>query len=286
MTIELETRIVERVADGLGRDWPFTYRIYSADHLRLYTRATSADVWGVIDSSLYTLALGTGDTLSGYAGGTVTYPISPIAVLASGVALRIERVVPYTQEGIDLNNVSGFNPEVLERELDYAVMRDQQNRDSLTDAGFVAGPSSAKVQAFTGDGTTTTFTLLVSPAGQNAVHAYLDGIRQHQAAFTLSGAQVIFTAPIPSGVAIEIVSLSTTSLGEADGTQVILDSGVSVETAIPLMPNAAQFTPVDAAPAATEGTMFYWSGTGSAPDGGANGEGLYIRKTSSWVFIA
>ena len=34
------------------------------------------------------------------------------------------------------------------------------------------------------------------------------------------------------------------------------------------------------------GAEIYWDGTGAAPDGGANGEGKYLKKTAGWVFIA
>ncbi len=286
MTVEIETRSVERVADGVALNWNFSFRIYSAAHLRLYTRATSDDVWSVVDSALYTVTLGAGDSLRGYAGGVITYPITPLPALAAGILLMIERVVPYTQTGIDLSNVSGFNPEALERELDLAVMRDQQTRDALTAAGFLSGPASAKVQNFTGDGSTTAFTLSVAPSNVNGVVVSIDGIHQHQSAFTVAGAVVTFSEAPPSGTLIEILSLSSTALGEADAVQVVLDSGVTVEGAIPLLPLALKLTPQDSPAAAVEGMLFYWSGSGSAPDGGVNGAGLYIRKSSAWVFIA
>ncbi|MEC9434503.1 MAG: hypothetical protein VYD87_16485 [Pseudomonadota bacterium] len=34
------------------------------------------------------------------------------------------------------------------------------------------------------------------------------------------------------------------------------------------------------------GAEIYWDGTGAAPDGGANGEGLYLKKSGGWAFIA
>ena len=37
---------------------------------------------------------------------------------------------------------------------------------------------------------------------------------------------------------------------------------------------------------AVDGTLIYWDGTGTAPDGGANGEGFYGRANGAWVFIA
>lgn len=127
MTVETEDRSVDRLGNGATRNFPFSFRFYADSHILVSSRDSSDDPFVEISTGSYTLTRGSGDASDGYLGGTITYPSdlgeSPIA---SGVEIRIERWVPFTQTGIDLNTVSGFDPRAIEREFDLTVMRQQQ----------------------------------------------------------------------------------------------------------------------------------------------------------------
>ena len=76
----------------------------------------------------------------------------------------------------------------------------------------------------------------------------------------------------------------------ADGgwrTALRLGEGASANLAT-LRDMSLRLAPVASAPAnAEEGTLTYWNGAGAAPDGGANGPGLYLHKGAAigWVFL-
>ena len=59
---------------------------------------------------------------------------------------------------------------------------------------------------FTGNGTLTDYTLSTTPASENAIDVYLNGIYQNKDTFTLSGNTLTFSTAPTSGTAIEIKS--------------------------------------------------------------------------------
>ena len=69
----------------------------------------------------------------------------------------------------------------------------------------VAGAGNI-VDAFTGDGSDTTFTLSVTPLNENNTFVYLDGVYQEKSVYAVSGTTLTFaTAPV-SGHSIEVVT--------------------------------------------------------------------------------
>ena len=64
--------------------------------------------------------------------------------------------------------------------------------------------SDNKVDAYTGDGSTTSFTLSRVPPSSNDLDVTLDGVTQHLTAFNISGNELTFTAAPANGVAIQI----------------------------------------------------------------------------------
>ena len=64
--------------------------------------------------------------------------------------------------------------------------------------------SDNKVDAFTGDGSTTSFTLSRVPPSSNDLDVTLDGVTQHLTAFQLSGNVITFSTAPASGVAIQV----------------------------------------------------------------------------------
>jgi len=64
--------------------------------------------------------------------------------------------------------------------------------------------SDNKVDAYTGDGSTTSFTLSRVPPSSNDLDVTLDGVTQHLTAFNISGNELTFTSAPANGVAIQI----------------------------------------------------------------------------------
>ncbi len=69
-------------------------------------------------------------------------------------------------------------------------------------------------QNFTGDGSTTAFTLSTAPESTGGnLQVYIDGVHQENSAYSVSGSVVTFTAAPPINSAIEVVAFATGSIG-------------------------------------------------------------------------
>lgn len=62
----------------------------------------------------------------------------------------------------------------------------------------IAGSSSITKDSFTGDGSTTVYTLSLTPADENNILVFVGNVFQNpDVAYTLSGADIIFSSPPP-----------------------------------------------------------------------------------------
>ena len=60
------------------------------------------------------------------------------------------------------------------------------------------------LSTFTGDGTTTAFTLSSDPVNENNTRVHIDGVYQEKAAYSVSGTTLTFSAAPPNGSSIEV----------------------------------------------------------------------------------
>ena len=67
------------------------------------------------------------------------------------------------------------------------------------------GASEAIPQNFTGDGTTTIFTLAAAPYSENATNVYINGVYQQKNTYSLSGATLTFSEAPPATSSIEVM---------------------------------------------------------------------------------
>ena len=80
-----------------------------------------------------------------------------------------------------------------------------------TGDGTGSGVSQIVRQDFTGDGTTTTFTLTTAPSGLgNELQIFIDGVYQERAGYTVTGSNVVFSEAPPSLSTIEVLGWSVT----------------------------------------------------------------------------
>jgi hypothetical protein len=88
----------------------------------------------------------------------------------------------------------------------------QQTWYTLDTTGDGAGGVSQIVrQDFTGDGTTTTFTLTTAPSGLgNELQIFIDGVYQERSGYAVTGSNVVFSEAPPSLSTIEVLGWSVT----------------------------------------------------------------------------
>jgi hypothetical protein len=93
-----------------------------------------------------------------------------------------------------------------------------------------AAASSVLIDEFTGNGSTTAFTLAAAPANENNTQVYVGGVYQEKATYSVSGTTLTLTEAPANGVSVEVMSIavgqinSAIQLSDADG-----DTKVMVE---------------------------------------------------------
>ena len=81
-----------------------------------------------------------------------------------------------------------------------------------TGLNWITNAATASVvyqDGFTGDGTTTAFTLANSIDNENKTQVYLDGVYQHKDTYSLSGTTLTFSTAPPNSSDIEVISFAS-----------------------------------------------------------------------------
>jgi hypothetical protein len=89
-----------------------------------------------------------------------------------------------------------------------------------TEWAAIGGSNSASIDidAFTGDGTTTAFTLTSEISQEDNTQVYIDGVYQSKANYTTSGTTLTFSTAPPTGTAIEVVNFTGIQESQMDGS--------------------------------------------------------------------
>ena len=69
------------------------------------------------------------------------------------------------------------------------------------------------IDTFTGNGSTTAYTLSVAPPSENYLAVFWDGVYQHHSEYSVSGTTLTFTAAVPSSTAVEVYIPSVNGIG-------------------------------------------------------------------------
>lgn len=200
-------------ADGTNRDFDFTFKITEADQLVI---VVSDDVDG----------LNAVEITSGYEvpdpadigsdnGGTVRYPVSPVAPLAAGKIVNVLRAVDYAQE-TQFGNQGGFHPQTHEKAFDNLAMQIQQLAELMSRA----------VVAFPGTDPTTIIDALMA-ASADAVAAALTA----SGAATAAGASEVAAGISAAAAAAAAASIQGIPAGGTAGQVLAKTTGTSYDVA-------------------------------------------------------
>jgi len=77
------------------------------------------------------------------------------------------------------------------------------------------GGSNNSIATMTGDGSDTTLTLSVNPVHENNVSVFFDGVYQSKSNYSISGTTLTFSTAPASGVAVEAITATNTSITTA-----------------------------------------------------------------------
>ena len=82
-----------------------------------------------------------------------------------------------------------------------------------------SGATNISLNEFTGNGSTTAFTLSADPSTENNTQVYIDGVYQEKGTYTVSGTTLTFSTAPPNGTSIEVMAFTASSVGVvADGS--------------------------------------------------------------------
>ena len=90
--------------------------------------------------------------------------------------------------------------------------------DSWGDIGG-SGATNVSLNEFSGNGSTTAFTLSADPSTENNTQVYIDGVYQEKGTYAVSGTTLTFSTAPPNGTSIEVMAFTASSEGVvADGS--------------------------------------------------------------------
>ena len=143
--------------------------------------------------------------------------------------------------------------------------------------------------SFTGNGSTTAYTLGVTPASLHAVNAYISGLRQDNSTLSLNGNTLTFSTAPPSGASIEI-----RSIGGINATTVVSPSSVTAGTGISVAnPSTGNFvvtntgldynvSVINSATTAVKNTLYVFTGSAALTlPAGVVGNSIKISNRSN-----
>ena len=82
-----------------------------------------------------------------------------------------------------------------------------------------SGATNVTLNEFTGDGSTTAYTLSVSPGTEINTQVYIEGVYQEKATYAVSGTTLTFSTAPPNTYSVEVLTFSESSVGvAADGS--------------------------------------------------------------------
>lgn len=125
MTVEIQTRSVVHIGNDIADEFSFEFQLLDEEFLEVYLRNNATEVETLLEDSVYSVTFDDD-------GGTVTYPLSGSPISAS-YSIIIKRTVPYLQE-TEISNQGGFQPAVVEEQLDRIVMQIQQLAEDVVRA--------------------------------------------------------------------------------------------------------------------------------------------------------
>lgn len=165
---------------------------------------------------------------------TVTLPL--ISTVPDGFNVTVVKwtgdanAATVTRSGSD--TINGSTSYVLDAQYKAATLVADKESNTWFASGSGSASSNVVVDAFTGDGTTTAFTLSGDPGSKNNTLVNVDGTLQLKSAYSMVGSLITFSVPPGNGDLIEIQWSQPLAIGvPGDGTVSAVKLGAGAVTA-------------------------------------------------------
>ena len=120
----------------------------------------------------------------------------------------------------DLDSISTTLPSASDRANSFLTF-DGSGAVTVASSGDPSTPSTIYRQQFTGDGSTTAFSLTVAPGGVGqSVQVFIDGVYQEISTFSISGSTLNFSEAPPLNSSVEYVAFKVGDIGSTDASLV------------------------------------------------------------------
>lgn len=160
---------------------------------------------------------------------------------------------------------------------------------TYTGTAWTIGTSSISVNEFTGDGSTTAYTLSTAPATENATYVFVSGVYQQKSTYSLSGTTLNLSVAPLNGASIEVTTLATSNIGTpSDGTVTtakIVDANVTTAKITDANVTLAKLAASVQQALAPAGMLAPFAGS-SAPSGWLLCAGQAVSRTTFSVLFA
>ena len=172
-------------------------------------KSTIASLVSAIAGTNLTASNGQLNAQAGGGGGTVT--VEKNVYTANGNTFSFATTTTIANE----NNVQVYVDGVYQSKDNYTTSGTNvtfsptapANGTSVELIHMVASSGVIARDTFTGDNTTTAFTLSMSVSNVNATQVYIDGVYQSKSNYTTSGSVLTFNTPPATGTSIEVVHI-------------------------------------------------------------------------------
>ena len=141
-------------------------------------------------------------TASGSGSALLTYTLSATPSSENELICFIEGVY---------QNKNSYSLSGTTLTFDSGIVSGQEVVVHHIGAGVVG--TNPTIDTFTGDGSTTGYTLSLTPPTENYVQVFWDGVYQHHSEYSVSGTTLTFTSAAPNGTAIEVHTPSVNGIG-------------------------------------------------------------------------
>ena len=135
--------------------------------------------------------------------------------------------VSFTGSNVSLGSVSNLH--ITGGTANYVLKTDGTGNLSWT--AQQVGSLTADVDNFTGDGTTTAFTLAKTPTGGNYTIVAVQGVLQPKSTYTVSGATLTFSSAPPNTAIIEVTTFGGSVVSGGGGTSSALTWNIASSNA-------------------------------------------------------
>jgi hypothetical protein len=156
--------------------------------------------------------------------GAVTITLPTISTVSDGFKIAIVKWTgdanAVTVARSSTNTINGATSVTIGAQYSSTIFVADFETDQWFAASSGLGATNIAVDAFSGNGSTTAFTLSGDPGSENNTQVYVSGVYQEKDTYSVSGTTLTFSTAPPTGTSnIEVVSSAPLAIGTpSDGT--------------------------------------------------------------------